>query len=147
VISGEVAAIMDAEAALSAEGARKVIRLAVSIPSHCPLMSEAQAEFNQVLDDTPMEDPCCPIIGNVNGSPMHTAEEIKTDLGSQLISRVRWNESMQSLLAQGVTRCFEIGSGKVLSGLMRRIDRSIPTTPIDSPNSLSSISDHISKAG
>jgi [acyl-carrier-protein] S-malonyltransferase len=141
VISGEVAGLSDAEQHLSSAGARKVVRLAVSIPSHCPLMSEAQMRFNAILDEIPIKDPEIPIVGNVDATFLHTADEIRKDLCSQLISRVRWHQSMQTLIASGVNGCFELGPGSVLTGLMRRIDRSIPTTSLDSPNNLSSLSD------
>jgi [acyl-carrier-protein] S-malonyltransferase len=147
VISGEVAGLERAETELSGAGARKVVRLAVSIPSHCPLMAEAQEKFNRVLDATPFEKPKFPVVGNVNASLMQTVDEIKADLGAQLISPVRWTESMQSLLANSVNRCYEIGSGKVLTGLMRRIDRSISTSPIDTPTDLSSLFDRLSEEG
>ena len=141
VISGEISGLAEAEERLSSAGARKVVRLAVSIPSHCPLMSKAQEEFNQILDETRFIDPEIPTVGNVDATVLYTADKIRSDLRSQLISRVRWQESMQTLIASGVTHCFELGSGNVLSGLMRRIDRSIPTSSLDSPASLSSLSD------
>jgi [acyl-carrier-protein] S-malonyltransferase len=147
VVSGEIAGIAKAEAEFSSAGARKVVRLAVSIPSHCPLMSDAQEKFNQILDATPFADPKIPVVGNASASLMRTKDEIKTDLGMQLISPVRWTESMQTLITGGVNRCFELGSGKVLSGLMRRIDRSVPTSPIDAPPTLSSLSDRLSEEG
>jgi len=147
VVSGDIAGIAEAETEFSFAGARKVVRLAVSIPSHCPLMSEAQEKFNQVLDETPFADPKIPVVGNASASLMRTKDEIKTDLGMQLISPVRWTESMQTLITGGVNRCFELGSGKVLSGLMRRIDRSVPTSPIDAPPTLSSLSDRLSEEG
>ena len=139
-----VAGLSVAEERLSSAGARKVVRLAISIPSHCPLMSDAQKKFNKILDETPILDPVTPIVGNVSGTFLHTAEEIRIDLRSQLISRVRWNESMHRLVSSGVTRSFELGPGNVLSGLMRRIDRSIPTISLDSPTSLSSLSNFTS---
>jgi [acyl-carrier-protein] S-malonyltransferase len=141
VISGEVSGLLEAEKRLSSAGARKVVRLAVSIPSHCPLMSQAQKSYNKILDEIPFKDPEIPIIGNVNATFLHTAEEIRKDLRSQLVSRVRWHQSMQELISVGVTRCYESGPGNVLSGLMRRIDRSIPTISLDSPTNLSSLSD------
>lgn len=141
VISGEVAGLSEAEKHLSMAGARKVVRLAVSIPSHCPLMAEAQNQFNMILDKTPIMDPEIPILGNVGATFLHTAEEIRNDLRAQLISRVRWHESMRNLISSDVTRCFELGPGSVLAGLMRRIDRSIPTTSLDSTSSLSALFD------
>lgn len=147
VISGETDGLKEAESALSSAGARKVVRLAVSIPSHCPLMSGAQEKFNRVLDETPFVDPEFPVVGNGSATLMYTSDEIKTDLGAQLVTRVRWTESMLTLITNGVNRCYEIGPGNVLSGLMRRIDRSIPTFPLDSPTSLSSLSEHFIEAG
>ncbi len=147
VISGEVAGLSEAEQRLSSAGARKVVRLAVSIPSHCPLMSEAQKRFNTIIDQTPMMDPEIPIIGNVDASLLQTSEEIRSDLRSQLTSRVRWDQSMQLLISSGVTRCYELGPGNVLGGLMRRIDRSIPTTSLDTPTSLSTLPDLTSISG
>jgi [acyl-carrier-protein] S-malonyltransferase len=147
VISGEISGLAEAEARLTTAGARKVVRLAVSIPSHCPLMSKAQEEFNQILDETDFVDPEIPTVGNVDAIHLDSAEHIVLDLRSQLISRVRWNESMQTLISAGVTHCFELGPKSVLSGLMRRIDRSIPTSSLDSPASLSSLSDLTSISG
>jgi [acyl-carrier-protein] S-malonyltransferase len=141
VISGEIAGLSEAEERLSSAGARKVIRLAVSIPSHCPLMSQAQTHFNRVLEETPIADPKIPIVGNVHATFLHTAEDIRNDLRSQLISRVRWNQSIRTLISSGVTQCYELGSGNVLTKLMKRIDRSIPTTSLDSPTDISSLSD------
>ena len=147
VISGEISGLEEAEARLTSAGARKIVRLAVSIPSHCPLMSKAQEEFNQTLDKTSFIDPEIPTVGNVDAMHLDSAENIVLDLRSQLISRVRWNESMQTLISAGVTHCFELGPKSVLSGLMRRIDRSIPTSSLDSPASLSSLSDITSISG
>jgi [acyl-carrier-protein] S-malonyltransferase len=140
VISGEVSGLLEAEKRLTSAGARKVVRLAVSIPSHCPLMSQAQKRYNKVLDETPFKDPEIPMIGNVDATFLQTAEEIRNDLRSQLVSRVRWRQSMQELISVGVTRCYESGPGNVLTGLMKRIDRSIPTISLDSPTDLSSLS-------
>jgi [acyl-carrier-protein] S-malonyltransferase len=141
VISGEVSGLSEAEKRLSSAGARKVVRLAVSIPSHCPLMSQAQKNYNKVLDEIPFMDPEIPILGNVDATFLHTADEIRNDLRSQLVSRVRWHQSMEKLISIGVTRCYELGPGNVLAGLMKRIDRSIPTISLDSPTGLSSLSD------
>ena len=110
-------------------------------------MNDAQSKFNQVLESTPIKNPEIPVVGNVSASLMHTVDDIKADLGKQLISPVRWTDSMQTLISIGVGRCYEIGSGKVLSGLMRRINRSIPTSPLDSPSSLTSVSDSSSEEG
>jgi len=140
VLSGTVAGLAVAEERLSAAGVRKIVRLTVSIPSHCPLMLKAQEEFNQTLERIPFLNPVTPIVGNVSATFLHSMEEIKKDLCSQLISRVCWRESMQKLISSGITRIFELGPGNVLSGLMHRIDRSISVLSLDSPTSLSSLS-------
>lgn len=147
VISSEVDGLAEVAERFSSAGARKVIRIAVSIAGHCPLLHEAQKIFNKVLEKTPIMDPEIPVIGNVSAALMHTAEEIRADLGSQLITRVRWNQSMHMLISSGVTRCYELGSGKVLSGLMRRINRSIPTLSLDTPSNLVALSDLTSVSG
>jgi [acyl-carrier-protein] S-malonyltransferase len=141
VISGEEAGVTDASEMLKASGARKVVRLAVSIASHCPLMSEAQEELNKILEKTPIMNPKLPIVGNVNARLLNSAKEIMADLNAQLISRVRWNESMRTLISCGLSGCYELGPGDVLKGLMRRIDPSIPTISLNSPSSLFSLTE------
>jgi [acyl-carrier-protein] S-malonyltransferase len=123
VISGDVEAIEHGMALATESGARRVVRLAVSIASHSPLMGPIADEFRAALDATEFQLPSVPVIGNVIASPINDVEAIRTELGAQLTSSVRWTESMQYLLGSGVKRFVEIGSGDVLSGLMRRIDR------------------------
>jgi [acyl-carrier-protein] S-malonyltransferase len=137
VVSGEETGLNDIEAQFSAAGAKKVVRLAVSIPSHSPLMAQMQDEFRRILDETPISDPQTPIIGNVQASVLKSAEEIRADLRDQLTSRVRWTDTVKLLTSMGVKRYYELGPGKVLSGLMRRIDRSNITHAIDTADSFS----------
>jgi [acyl-carrier-protein] S-malonyltransferase len=137
VISGKEAALNEIEEQLSAAGARKIVRLAVSIPAHSPLMAQVQDEFRQILEETPISEPRIPIIGNVQASLLETADDIRVDLRDQLTSRVRWTESINLLTSLGVKTYYELGPGKVLSGLMRRIDRSNSIQAIDIPSSLS----------
>lgn len=132
VISGENQALEIAGQRLIEAGAKKVVRLAVSIPAHSPLMEFAQEQFTTYLDDTPFQDPETQIIGNVEAKALQSAEDIRQDLNAQLTSRVRWTESMRRLISAGVSSFYEIGSGSVLAGLMRRIDRGIPVTSLDS---------------
>lgn len=123
VISGHVAALESAMERAASAGARKVLRLAVSIAAHSPLMATAQEDFNRAVEQAPIGDPHLPIIANVSATPMHTAAEIRTDLQAQLRSRVRWTETIQYMLGAGIDTFVEIGSGEVLSGLVKRIDR------------------------
>jgi [acyl-carrier-protein] S-malonyltransferase len=122
VISGAAPALERAIETASQMGVRRMRRLAVSIAAHSPLMASAQAEFNKAVADAPIRDPHIPLVGNVSALPLTTAAEVRADLQAQLTSRVRWTESIQEIIARGVTTFFEIGSGDVLCGLLKRID-------------------------
>jgi len=123
VISGHIPALERALELAQAAGARRSVRLAVSIASHSPLMSQAQLGFIQAVEAAPLVDPVLPLIGNVTASPLSTAQALRQDLQDQLTHRVRWTESIQWMIAQGVTTFIELGSGTVLTGLLKRIDR------------------------
>lgn len=123
VISGASAALDRAVAAAQKAGARRAMRLAVSIAAHSPLMAHAQDAFNQAVNAAPFVEPALPLVGNVSASPLVSAEAIRADLQGQLNSRVRWTESIQWMAAQGVTTFVEMGSGTVLGGLIKRIAR------------------------
>jgi [acyl-carrier-protein] S-malonyltransferase len=138
VISGGNQALEIAGQRLTDAGAKKVVRLAVSIPAHSPLMRFAQEQFTKYLDDTPFQDPETQIIGNVGANVLQSADDIRQDLNAQLTSRVRWTESMRRLISAGVSAFYELGSGSVLAGLMRRIDRGIPVTSLDSVSGFAS---------
>ena len=133
VVSGARAALDRALILAQQEKARRVIPLAVSIAAHSPLMLHAQADFNQAVDSARITDPRIPIIGNVNATPMTSAHQIREDLRAQLTSRVRWTESVQYMLNQGVTMFYELGSGSVLVGLIKRIDRQAEGFSLSSP--------------
>jgi [acyl-carrier-protein] S-malonyltransferase len=133
VISGAKAALQRAMDLAKEAGAKKIVPLAVSIAAHSPLMAHAQAEFNQAVQSVPMVDPSIPLVGNVSAQPLRTAGEIRLDLQGQLTHRVRWTESIQCMAAQGVTTFIELGSGSVLSGLLKRIDRSVSGVSIGKP--------------
>ena len=123
VISGHIPALERALELAQAAGSRRAVRLAVSIASHSPLMIQAQTGFIQAVDAAPLVDPLLPLVGNVTASPLTTAQALRLDLQNQLTHRVRWTESIQWMIAQGVTTFVEIGSGTVLTGLLKRIDR------------------------
>ena len=114
-------------------GARKVVPLAVSIAAHSPLMTHAQEDFNQAVAASPISDPQTPIIGNVNAKPLTTPEEIREDLQAQLTQRVRWTETIQYLLEQGVDTFVDVGSGNVLTGLVKRINRKTTRLSLGTP--------------
>lgn len=123
VISGSRAALEQALDLANQAGARRAVPLAVSIAAHSPLMIHAQSDFNRAVDRASISDPRVPIIGNVTAQPLKNTAEIRSDLQAQLTSRVRWTESIQYMLSQGVISFLEFGSGSVLTGLLRRIDR------------------------
>lgn len=136
VISGENAALEAALEALGAAGAKRAVRLAVSIGAHSPLMQPAQERLNRALAGCGLSDPQLPIVGNVNAGRLTTAEAIRLDLQAQLTSRVRWTESIQAMRAAGISTFIELGAGSVLCGLIRRIDRAAVTFAVDSLESL-----------
>jgi [acyl-carrier-protein] S-malonyltransferase len=133
VISGASPALERALALAKEAGARKITLLAVSIAAHSPLMVNAQADFNQTVAALPMSDPVIPLIGNVTATPLTEAEDLCSDLRAQLTSRVRWTESIQWMASQGITTVLELGSGSVLTGLIKRIDRQITGLALASP--------------
>ena len=123
VISGSEAAL-DAACRLAEEqGAKRVVRLPVSIASHSPLMAGAAAEFQAAVDGVAIQEPSIPVIGNTSARPLEGIEEIRAELVRQLTGPVRWTESIGYLLEHGVDTFAEIGPNNVLTGLMKRIDR------------------------
>jgi [acyl-carrier-protein] S-malonyltransferase len=123
VISGDATALDEAMKLAQEAGARKVVKLPITIAAHSPMMASAAAEFGAAVAATPITAPTVPIIGNVTGRPLATPEAIRTELKAQLTSAVAWTESMTYLLAQGVDTFVEVGSGDVLLSLIKRIDR------------------------
>ncbi len=123
VISGHKAALEQAMALAQAQGARRVVPLAVSVAAHSYLMAPAQDAFNRALEATPIQAPRVPVIGNIHARPLHTADDVRADLRAQLTHRVRWTESVNYMLAHGITTFVEIGTGNVLIGLVKRIER------------------------
>ncbi len=125
VISGEIEAIHTACAKLTEAGARRALVLPVGGAFHSPLMEPAREELAAAIENTTFNEPNCPIYQNVTASAIKTAAEIKNNLISQLTSPVRWTQSIQQMVADGATEFTEVGPGKVLQGLMRKIDRNV----------------------
>ncbi len=125
VISGDADSLALAMERAQAVGARKVVRLAVSIAAHTPLMSVVVEEFSRAVDAAPITDAEVPLIANVSAKSIVSADDIQAELKAQLTSGVRWTESMQYLVAQNIAAIVEVGPKTVLTGLMRRIDRKI----------------------
>jgi [acyl-carrier-protein] S-malonyltransferase len=105
--------------------------LVLALPS--PLMAAAQVDFTRAVEAAPLQDPYIPILGNVTALPLSTAQEIRQDLQAQLSSRVRWTESIQTMISRGVTTFLELGNGTVLTGLLKRISRNSPGVTLGSP--------------
>ena len=127
VVSGDPGAVERAGEACKAAGAKRVLPLKVSGAFHSPLMEPAQATFRLDLEEIDLKDPRFPIVANASAEPVHDATTARAQLGDQLTSPVRWVESMeQAIASSGEDATFvEIGPGKVLSGLLRRIARGI----------------------
>lgn len=136
VISGHRPALEAAVALANERGARMVVPLAVSVASHSPLMQSITADFRQVLDNTPFNSPAVPVVGNVQAAPLETVDAIRSELGAQLTSTVRWTESVQYMRQASVETFIELGPKDVLSGLIKRIDRAAKRVTLNSTESV-----------
>ena len=125
VISGDEKALQAGIEAVESSGARRVIRLAVSIAGHSPLMADAATSFRKVLDKTPIRTPRIPFVANATASSLMDPDRIRAALNRQLTSPVRWTGSVRWMIRQGATRFVEASPGQVLTGLLRRIDRGV----------------------
>ncbi|WP_415812430.1 ACP S-malonyltransferase [Mesobacillus thioparans] len=130
VISGSKAGVEEAAVKAKEAGAKRVIPLDVSGPFHSSLMKPAAERFEAVLDSISLKDASIPVIGNVTAEPMTEAAEIKKRLVEQLYSPVLWEDSVSKMLELGVDTFIEIGPGKVLSGLVKKVNRSARTFAI-----------------
>jgi len=133
VISGATPALERAVKLAQEAGARRAKTLAVSIAAHSPLMAHAQSGFAEAVANAPISDPHIPLVGNVTASPLTRADEIRADLNAQLTSRVRWTESIQNMIAGGASLFIELGSGSVLTGLLKRIDPQVSGLSLSAP--------------
>jgi [acyl-carrier-protein] S-malonyltransferase len=133
VISGARAAVEAAAALCTEKGAKRAIMLPVSAPFHSALMAPAAEAMRAALADVAMQAPAIAVVANVTVTPLTDPAEIARRLVEQVTGRVRWRETVEFFAGNGVTGLFEVGAGKVLSGLARRIDRSLATTSVGSP--------------
>lgn len=123
VISGSKAAVERAIAMAKDKGAKRALPLPVSAPFHCALMQPAADEMARALADVTLADPSVPLVANVLASSVSTADPIAQLLVEQVTGRVRWRSSVEWMVEQGVTEFWEIGAGKALSGMIRRIHK------------------------
>ena len=131
VISGEVSAVKNACEKLSETGARRALILPVGGAFHSELMKDAKDELSKAINETSFNSPICPIYQNVNGRPEHLVDNIKRNLISQLTSPVKWTQSVNKMIDDGCQDFIEIGPGKVLQGLIKKINRD---TNVSCPN-------------
>lgn len=133
VIGGDAAAVDRALALLADKGVRKAVKLAVSVPSHTPLMREAANRLAEVMAGLDWAEPSLPVVQNVDGKVHAGVDAIRQALVQQLYQPVQWTGCVQALGAQGVSRVAECGPGKVLTGLVKRIDKSIDGRALATP--------------
>lgn len=128
VISGSIPAVEEACAKLTEAGAKRALLLPVGGAFHSPLMEPAREELAAAIEATTFSNPICPIYQNVTASAVTDPKEIKANLIAQLTAPVRWTQSMHSMIGDGATEVIEVGPGKVLQGLFKKVDRSFPAS-------------------
>jgi [acyl-carrier-protein] S-malonyltransferase len=133
VLSGVIPALVFALEMSKTVGARKAARLAVSVASHSPLMRRARDEFGRILARVPFRDPQVPMLGNVHGTVISTADGLRIELTEHLVHGVQWTTTVRRMVSGGVTDFVEVGPGRVLSGLIRRISPEAETHQVDAP--------------
>lgn len=139
VISGDNAALEKAMELAKSKGAKRAIRLAVSIAAHSPLMREAAGRFQQAVDAVPFIAPAIPAVGNVDARPIPDANAIRAELTAQLTSPVRWREAVMTMLALGADTFLEFGPKDVLTGLLKRIDSNARGVAAGTPEALAAL--------
>jgi len=139
VVSGEVAGVTRAVEIAPAHGAKKAVLLNVSGAFHSALMEDAQAELAEFLDGVTFHDTSIPVVANVTARPETEGAAIRRRLVEQMTAPVRWEETLRYLLEQGCTEFWEIGSGRVLKGLLRSVDRSAVCTSIGTGSSVAEL--------
>jgi [acyl-carrier-protein] S-malonyltransferase len=136
VISGELTALSAAIELAVERGARRVVRLAISIASHSPLMRRAAEHFNPILSQVRLYDAAVPVIANISAKAITSAEDIRRELAEQITSSVRWSQTVRAMAEEGVHTVVEVGPGEVLSGLSRRISRDLQAVSVNSAEAL-----------
>lgn len=143
VVAGHLGAVQRLADAAGSAGAKKVVILPVSIPSHCSLMQPAAERLAERLNSITFETPKVPVVNNVDVKVPSQPEQIRSALVRQLYSSVRWSDTIRYLARQGMSAVVELGPGRVLTGLTKRIDRSLLAMAIDDPATLEQAMDKI----
>lgn len=133
VVSGHKAAVERATVIAKEKGAKRALLLPVSAPFHCSLMTPAATVMAEALDDVEIKTPAVPLVANVEASSVTDPAAIRSLLVEQVTGSVRWRESVAYMATKGVTDVFEIGAGKALCGMVKRIDRSLTATAVGTP--------------
>jgi len=133
VVSGNKSAVERAIAAAAARGIKRSIMLPVSAPFHCALMAPAASEMADALEQVKVGQPYVPLVANITAAAVIAPEQIKRLLVEQVTGMVRWRESVLAMKAQNVNELVELGAGRVLSGLAKRIDRELTTVSLGAP--------------
>ncbi|MDX1779367.1 MAG: ACP S-malonyltransferase, partial [Thermodesulfobacteriota bacterium] len=136
VISGHAGAVSRAVESAMEKDAKKAVMIAVSAPFHCSLMKPAADKLKEALKEVPVSDLKIPVISNADAAEYPSKDEIKNLLVKQVDHPVRWDESMREVAKRKITVVIEIGPGKVLTGLMRRITKEVKTTNMETPADL-----------
>jgi len=143
VISGAKAAITQATELAGERGIKRAVLLPVSAPFHCSLMQPAADAMADALADTNIKAPIVPVVNNVTARPTRDPEQIRADLVTQVTGRVRWRESVLWMAENGVDAVAEPGTGKVLTGMMRRIAKGVSATALNTPDDLEKFAEMI----
>jgi len=138
VVSGKRSAVERAVTLAKERGARRAVMLPVSAPFHCPLMAPAAEAMREALGEVSLAPPLVPIVANVTAEPVREPERIRSLLVEQVTAMVRWRESVLRMKQEGVEQLVELGAGKVLSGLTRRIDRELSAVSVNEPDDIES---------
>jgi [acyl-carrier-protein] S-malonyltransferase len=139
IVSGDDQGLAAVADALKAHGAKRVVRLNVSAAFHSPIMAEPAARLSSAIDRVPIRTPKWPVVGNVSARPLTTEADIRQELAEQIAAPVRWEASIRTMLGAGVSRFLEIGPGKVLSGLLKRIDPAAVADNVSDVGSLGAV--------
>ncbi len=139
VISGHIEGVERAVALAKERGCKRAVVLNVSVPSHSPLMARAKERLAQDIEETAFKPPGVPVVTNLSARPVSSPEVLKRHLVEQLVSPVRWEESVRRMVEDGMERFVEIGPSKVLSGLIRRVSRDVSVSSVERPDDVETV--------
>jgi [acyl-carrier-protein] S-malonyltransferase len=139
VISGDETALDLALPLAKEKGAKRAVKLAVSVAAHSPLMAHSAAAFREVLAKTTFAAPRVPIIANLSAAPLRTPDDIRAELDGQLTGSVRWTDSIRALRALGAQTFLELGPKDALTGMLKRIDKDATGSAVNTPEGIAAL--------